>query len=63
MSSHTYLVIGDYQLTETLRDLIQCVQAARDGASEQSLFAMQCDMVLHRASQVLPGVVVPRSPH
>jgi hypothetical protein len=45
----------------TLRDLMQCVQAARDGVPEHSLFALQCDLVLQRASQVLPDVIVPRS--
>ena len=54
-AAHNAFVMGDYILTETLRDLIQCVQAARDGASDQSLFAMQCDLVLHRAAQVAPG--------
>ena len=46
---------------ETLRDLMQCVQAARDGASSGSMFAMQCDTVLDRAAQLLPGVIVARS--
>jgi hypothetical protein len=55
--------MGDYLLAETLRDLIQCVQAARDGASDQSLFAMQCDLVLRRAAQVVPGALVPRRTH
>ena len=50
-------------ITETFRDLMQCVQAARDGASNGSLFAMQCDVVLHRAAEVLPGVLVPRRCH
>jgi hypothetical protein len=46
---------------DTLRDLIQCIQAARDGVPEHSLFALQCDIVLSRAAQILPGVIVPRS--
>ena len=51
--------MGDQTIpTETLRDLLQCVQAARDGAPDQSLFAMQCDLVLHRVAQILPGVLV-----
>ena len=53
--------------TETLRDLLQCVQAARDGAPDESLFAMQCDLVLHRVAEDVPGVVVEkvllRHPH
>ena len=44
--------------TETLRDLLQCVQAARDGAPDESLFAMQCDLVLHRVAEDVPGVLV-----
>ena len=49
--------MGDQTIpTETLRDLLQCVQAARDGAPDQSLFAMQCDLVLHRVAQVVPGL-------
>jgi len=51
--------MGDQTIpTETLRDLLQCVQAARDGAPDQSLFAMQCDLVLHRVAQVVPGLRV-----
>ncbi len=51
--------MGDQTIpTETLRDLLQCIQAARDGAPNQSLFAMQCDLVLHRVAQILPGVLV-----
>src|SRR5215212_6929358 len=44
--------------TETHRDLLQCVQAARDGAPDESLFAMQCDLVLHRVAEDVPGVLV-----
>jgi hypothetical protein len=52
-------IMGDQTIpTETLRDLLQCVQAARDGAPDQSLFAMQCDLVLHRVAQVVPGLRV-----
>src|SRR6476620_3324794 len=52
-------VMGDQTIpTEALRDLLQCVQAARDGAHDQSLFAMQCDLVLHRVAQVVPGLRV-----
>lgn len=50
----------DPALTETLRDLMQCVQAARDGASDGSLFAMQCDLVLNRARRLFPGVLIAR---
>lgn len=57
------LVMGDYTIaSETLRDLIQCVQAARDGAPEHSLFAMQCDLVLDRAAAI-PGVLAVRRTH
>ena len=52
--------MAENTIAETLRDLIQCVQAARDGAARHSLFAMQCDLVLDRAAQLLPGVLVPR---
>jgi hypothetical protein len=55
--------MAEYQITfDTVRDLIHCVQAARDAAPEQSLFAMQCDMVLARAAEQVPGVIVPRGP-
>src|SRR4051794_34206297 len=47
--------------TGTLRDLMQCVQAARDGAPPQSLFARQCDLVLELASHELPDIIVPRA--
>ena len=49
-------------ITESLcvRDLIQCVQAARDGARSDSLFAMQCDAVLNRVEQVFPGMLLRR---
>ena len=45
---------------DLIRDLMQCVQAARDGAPHHSLFAMQCDLVLDRAAQVIPDVIVRR---
>jgi hypothetical protein len=62
--AHNCNVMGDYTIpTETLRDLIQCVQAARDGAPDQSLFAMQCDLVLDRAARAVPSVLVPRRTH
>jgi hypothetical protein len=46
--------------TDVLVDLMQCVQAARDGAPKQSLFAMQCDVVLANVSQALPDAIVPQ---
>src|SRR6476620_4811289 len=46
------VVMAEKMIAETLRDLIQCVQAARDGTPGQSLFAMQCDLVLDRAAQL-----------
>jgi hypothetical protein len=50
------MVINNSTVAEDIiRDLMRCVQAARDGATDQSLFAMQCDLVLERASQALPG--------
>ncbi len=56
---HNRPVMTDQTIpTETLRDLLQCVQAARDGAPDESLFAMQCDLVLHREAEDVPGVVV-----
>jgi hypothetical protein len=56
--------MSDDATTERLciRDLIQCVQAARDGARSDSLFAMQCDAVLNRVEQVFPDIVVVRAP-
>ena len=54
------VVMAEKMIAETLRDLIQCVQAARDGAPGHSLFAMQCDLVLDRAAQLMPGVLVER---
>ena len=46
---------------ELLRDLVQCVQAARDGAEDGSLFAIQCDLVLARAQGEVFGLLAPRS--
>jgi hypothetical protein len=40
---------------------MQCVQAARDGAPPQSLFAKQCDLVLELAAHELPDIIVPRA--
>jgi hypothetical protein len=54
---------ADNTLAETIRDLMQCVQAARDGVPGHSLFAMQCDLVLHRAAQCIPNVIVVRNRH
>ena len=45
---------------DIIRDLMQCVQAARDGAPQRSLFAMQCDLALERAAEALPGVILHR---
>jgi hypothetical protein len=53
--------MAEYMFAETLRDLIQCVQAARDGVPGHSLFALQCDLVLDRAAQLVPGVLAPRN--
>ena len=47
--------------TDVLVDLMQCVQAARDGAPKQSLFAMQCDVVLANVSQVMRDAIAPSS--
>ena len=46
--------------SSTLRNLVECVQAARDGVPDDSLFARQCDLVLARAVQELPGVILVR---
>jgi hypothetical protein len=46
---------------DLLRDLVQCVQAARDGAEDGSLFAIQCDLVLARATGEVCGLLLPRS--
>lgn len=46
---------------ELIRDLVQCVQAARDGAEPTSLFAMQCDLVLERAANEVDGLLKPRA--
>ena len=56
-------MLADHTLAETVRDLMQCVQAARDGVPGHSLFAMQCDLVLHRAAQFMPDVLVVRHTH
>jgi hypothetical protein len=45
---------------DLIRDLIQCVQAARDGVPGDSLFALQCDLVIGRATQALPDAIVQR---
>jgi hypothetical protein len=52
----------DYCLisAETLRNLIQCVEAARDSAPAQSLFAMQCEIALERVQESLPAAPLPR---
>ena len=42
--------------------LVECVQAARDGIPDDSLFAKQCDLVLKRAAQELPWLIVVRAP-
>ena len=47
---------------DTLRDLVECVQAARDGVPDDSLFAKQCDLVLKRAAQELPWLILVRAP-
>jgi hypothetical protein len=55
-------MISERAVSEDLiRDLVQCVQAARDGAGENSLFAIQCDLVLARAAGELNGLLLPRS--
>ena len=46
---------------DLIRDLVQCVQAARDGAAHNSLFAIQCDLVLARAAREVPGVIKGRA--
>ena len=53
-------MVDEKAFKETFRDLMHCVQAARDGASNGSLFAMQCDVVLDRAAELIPGVLAPR---
>ena len=46
---------------DLVRDLVECVQAARDGADSNSLFAIQCDLVLTRAHAEVDGIVQRRS--
>lgn len=46
---------------DLIRDLVQCVQAARDGADHGSLFAMQCELVLSRVSREVPGLLQRRA--
>lgn len=46
---------------DLIRDLVQCVQAARDGADASSLFAMQCELVLRRVSREAPGLLQRRA--
>ena len=46
---------------DLIRDLVQCVQAARDGADHTSLFAIQCDLVLARAASEVDGILKPRT--
>jgi hypothetical protein len=46
---------------DLIRDLIQCVEAARDGVDSTSLFAMQCDLVLARAAREVEGILKPRT--
>jgi hypothetical protein len=41
-----------------LKDLIECVEAARDGVPSNSIFALQCDLVLSRAHEL--GIVTAR---
>ena len=58
----TILNVVQHEISaELLRDLVQCVQAARDGADSQSLFALQCDLVLARAAREVDGIVTPRT--
>ena len=55
-------MISERAVSEDLiRDLLQCVQAARDGAGDNSLFAIQCDLVLARAAGELDGLLLPRT--
>jgi hypothetical protein len=55
-------MIGEREVSEELiRDLVQCVQAARDGVEGNSLFALQCDLVLARASREVEGILIPRT--
>lgn len=46
---------------DLIRDLVHCVQAARDGAEHGSLFALQCDLVLARAAREAPGLITKRA--
>jgi hypothetical protein len=46
---------------ELLRDLMDCVQAGRDGTPETSLYARQCDLVLDKVAREVGATLAERT--